>query len=323
MNDLALIWAGIIVFCIMMYVILDGFTLGVGMWFNQLAAHERNIAMSTLLPTWDGNQTWLVLGGASLYGAFPKAFSFYLPHFYLPLILMVVMLLFRGVAFEFRLKSNKGKARWDKVFIVASFIVAFIQGAVVGNLSLGFDTPHSFINWFSIITGVGVIIAYMLLGSTRMVLKVQGTLQEKFYRYARNIAVLFFIMVALVSLLAPIVHPDIETLWFSHDSWSSIYILPLLTFLLALLLWLSLKRKQESRPYWLAVCLVFCPYVGFIINLFPYAVPYHITYLQAAAPDNTLSFLLVGAVIMLPVLLAYTGYAYYIFRGKVTDEIQY
>ncbi|MCP4476259.1 MAG: cytochrome d ubiquinol oxidase subunit II [Gammaproteobacteria bacterium] len=323
MSTLPLIWGMIIGFIIIMYVILDGFTLGSGILLPLLSEKQRDLAISMILPTWDGNQTWLVLGGASLYGAFPLAFSTILPAFYLPLMLMVIFLLFRGVSFEFRLKATKAKAWWDRLFSLASLAVTLIQGTIVGNMVLGFDRPHHYFNPFTIFTALGLVVAYSLLGSTRLILKTEGKMQEKMYQLAYRIVILIFAAILVVCLWTPFVHPKLHRLWFTPHHWDYLIFLPLITAILALLLCVALYKKREVALYWLAVFLILCPYIGFIVNLYPYAIPYKVTLWQAAAPRSTLIFMLVGAIIMLPILLCYTGYAYHIFRGKVKDVLDY
>lgn len=324
MNEfLILAWAAIISFCIVMYVILDGFTLGTGMLLAKLNEHEKDLAMSMILPTWDGNQTWLVLGGASLYGAFPLAFSALLPAFYLPLMFMVIALLFRGVAFEFRLKSEKNKKHWDTIFCFASAVSAFIQGTIVANLVQGFNNSHFYLNPFAILTGIGLMSAYLLLGSTRLILKTRDQLQEKMYHYARKLLIVASVILIIVCIWTPFIPPKSHSLWLSARHWLDFGFLPIITLSLGLNIWFALSKKSDYWPYWLSVLFILCPLLGFALNLYPYVVPYKITIWQAASQPSTLAFILVGAVIMLPVLLFYTAYAYHIFRGKVTDVLHY
>jgi cytochrome d ubiquinol oxidase subunit II len=323
MSVLPLIWIGIIGFCVIMYVILDGFTLGTGLLLPVLNSHQRDIATSVILPTWDGNQTWLVLGMASLYGAFPLAFSILLPALYLPLLFMVVALLFRGVAFEFRLKSTINQHRWDWVFFLASVAVTFVQGSIVGNMVIGFGGAHDYVNSFAILTGIGLVIAYMLLGATRLILKTEAQLQLKMYRVAKFAMLLTTVAFILVCILTPMLNMHNYSLWLSYHNWPMLFWLPLVMCALGLSIWISLYRKNHYLPYWLSVFFVLCPYIGFVVNIYPYVIPYTVTIWQAASPPSTLRFLLVGTSIMLPVLLIYTGYAYHIFRGKVNVTLHY
>jgi cytochrome d ubiquinol oxidase subunit II len=331
MEMLALAWVGIIAFCIMMYIILDGFTLGTGMLVPFMVPAERDIAMSVILPTWDGNQTWLVLGMASLYGAFPLAFSTLLPILYLPLLMMVLALLLRGAVFEFRLKSKRGRANWDWLFGAASLWVAVTQGLILGNFIQGFAAApsvtqvpeHHWLNPFSIVTAVSIVFGYLLLAATRLILKTSGALQGKMYPIAYLCLALVAISMVVVSLWTPFIHPYVTARWFNLNYWLYLAMLPIITGIIFLLLVFALYKKAEYGPYWLSVMLFFCPYIGFIISLYPYLVPYTITINEAASPPGTLLFILIGALIMIPVLLVYTGYSYHIFRGKVDKVLHY
>lgn len=331
LHALPFTWFVIIAFCVVMYVILDGFTLGTGILVPWMSSHERNLAMSVILPTWDGNQTWLVLGGASLYAAFPIAFSTLLPILYLPIILMVVMLLFRGVCFEFRLKSKAGRPNWDRLFTLASVVVTFIQGAALGTFVQGFslqttDGVLPAFEWFtpfSVTTGLGLICGYALLGSTRLILKTEGEFNQKMRKAAKVAAGLVALFMVIVSIWSPMLDTAIHTRWFNPAHIYYLAILPLLAGLMFIALWYSLGKRNDVAPYWCAFVMFICGYIGLGITVWPYIVPRHITIAQAAAPDGALKFILVGACIMIPVLLAYTGYAYRIFRGKVNDVLEY
>lgn len=326
---LALFWIAIIGFCIIMYVILDGFTLGTGMMMLFLTSPERDLATSMILPTWDGNQTWLVLGMASLYGAFPIAFSILLPIFYLPLLCMVIAVLLRGVAFEFRLKSDSGKGGWDKIFIFASIAATLAEGFILGDFIQGFMVTNNIWHaiasqpYFSVLAAISLVIGYSLLGATRLILKTTGALQQKMYRVSYGLTFLLMLVIFAVSVYTPFVYPLVQQRWFNLHYLPYLAILPFITTVCFIGLLYSLRKKYERLPYWLSVSLFLCPYIGFLISIFPYIVPYQITLWQAASPDSTLKFILVGAAIMLPVLLVYTGYAYRIFRGKVSEIIHY
>lgn len=323
MEYLAYIWAGIIAFCVLMYVVLDGFTLGAGMMMSFLDSKERSIAMSVLLPTWDGNQTWLVLGMASLYGAFPAAFSLLLPLLYLPLMFMVLCLLLRGVVFEFRLKATTGRIVWDRIFIVMCILVTLIQGSILANMIEGFDDHGFRIDSFTLLISVVVLIGYGLLGSTRLLLKTTQQLQHKMYRVTGILSLILLPALVAVSIASLFVHPNIAGFWLNRSNWPILSIFPLLSLVGFLLVFLSMKRQWESIPYWAMVLIFICCYAGFALDVFPYLVPHQLDILSAAAPKSTLQFILVGAVIMLPILLIYTGYAYHIFKGKVDDIIHY
>lgn len=320
---LILAWLAIIGFCIIMYIILDGFTLGTGMLLIFLTADERSLATSVILPTWDGNQTWLVLGMAALYGSFPFAFSELLPALYLPLLIMVVALLLRGVVFEFRMKSDAGQARWDKIFSAAALVVTLVQGYILGTFIQGFNQDATPSIWFDLMTGCALVIGYSLLGATRLILKTEHSIQAKMFTIARKLSWVLIALIGVVSLWTPFIYPLVKNRWFNPQLMPYLAILPCATLLIFIALLYCLKKRYERLPYWLTVVFFLCPYVGFLISVFPYIVPYRLTIWEAAAPTSSLTFILVGACIMLPVLLAYTFYSYRIFRGKVNEIVHY
>ncbi len=331
MNYLALIWIAIIAFGIIMYVILDGFDLGIGiMSVFMRNPHHRDLMISTIMPVWDGNETWLVFGAATLYGAFPLAFSIILPTLYIPILIMVCALLFRGVAFEFRLKSTSRKI-WDVAFFVGSITVAFIQGTILGTFVQGFDVgPNQLVipayDWltpFSATCGIALIFGYVLLGANWLIAKTVGELQNLAYKISKSALIIVAFFAAVISLWSPFIDPNIKARWFNPSIMPYLAILPLTTGIIFIIHWVSLIKRREYWPFWLSIALFLLCYIGFIISSFPYIVPHSITFIQAAAPNNSLSFMLVGACIMLPILLYYTYHSYRIFSGKVTDVIGY
>lgn len=331
-SYLAFTWLVLIAFFVIMYVISDGLDLGTGILFSLVKKQsDRDIMMSSILPVWDGNQTWLVLGGASLYGAFPLAFATLLPVLYIPLFFMLIALLFRGITFEFRLKAKASINRWDRLFFIGSILAAFVQGLVLGTFVQGFKVQDGVItfshfSWFtpfSFITGLGVVVGYALLGAGWLIAKTEGELQQHFYKIAKVLLPLMVGFLILVSLWTPLVDESTKLFWFAPGNFSKLAMLPLVTGILVLILWWSLAKQKEMRPFWLTIGIFCCAYAGFLLNSWPYLVPHEITYWQAAAPRNTLQFMLVGVVIMLPILLYYTCSAYYIFRGKVREVIKY
>jgi len=323
LDPLPLLWAAIIGFCIVMYVVLDGFTLGIGVlmpWINQ---DERNIAHSVLLPTWDGNQTWLVMGGASLYGAFPAAFAAILPLFYIPIIIMIVSLLLRGVVFEFRLKAQDTK-KWDTLFSIASFLIIVCQGYILSRFVLGVNPPHQHFTFSYMVTCIiGVLLGYALLGSTRLIFKTLGELRDKMYFYSKVLSWSVVLVLAGVSLLTPMINTFVNHRWFAKGNWVYLVILPYLSGLSFIGLQVSFYKKIDRMPFYLTIAMFVCGYIGLMISVFPYIIPYEKTIWQCAAPDGTLKFMLFAAVIMIPILLIYTGYAYHIFKDKVKDVIHY
>lgn len=328
---LPIAWAAIIGFCIVMYVILDGFTLGTAILLPWLDAKERDLAVSVILPTWDGNQTWLVLGGASLYGAFPAAFSALLPVLYIPILVLVMALLFRGVVFEFRLKDKDHVKYWDRVFTFASLLVTFVQGTVLANFVEGFEyaekpflmSDANLINPFSIFVSICLVFGYCLLGAARLIYKTEGQLQDKAYRYALINGVLVMAAIGIVSLWTPAINPAIFERWFGHGNWVLIAVLPYMSLITFVVFLYAIRKREEHLPFFASVAFFIYSYIGFLISLYPYIVPYKMTVWEAAAPSGSLYFMLVGAVIMLPILLVYTGYSYQVFKGKVKNVFHY
>ena len=317
---LELFWIAIIGFCVFMYVLLDGFTLGIGMLTINMPENDLKTSLSVVLPTWDGNQTWLVLGAASLYGAFPKAFAILMSKLFFPLTIMVVFLLLRGVSLEFLLKA-KNKKNWQRVLSSSSLIIAIIQGLILGNFIEGFD--YSFFNLFSILCGLSLPFGYLLLGSTRLILKTTGDIQNDMFSLTYNLLVFVVLGMILVSIATPIVDSYVFKFWFDWNNLVYLIWLPIITSLIFINLYFALKNKNDFMCYWYSVGLFICPFAGFVISLYPYLVPFQYTFIECAAPESTLKFITFGACILLPMLSAYTYYSYYIFKGKIKEHISY
>lgn len=329
MSPLTYYWIGIIALCIVMYVILDGCTLGMGVLWPFLEANDRDAAISVILPTWDGNQTWLVLGTASLYGAFAPAFSQLLPLLYIPILIMALSLLFRGVSLEFRLKAKKDSLVWNTMFFVSSVVATLSQGLMLGTFVQGFGDGASalyqiFLSPFSVMTAISLLLGYALLGATRLIHKVRGPVVARMQHVAFYLAWVIMAMMCLVSLWTPFIHPEVKALWFNPRHWIFLAWLPLITAVLFVLLIRNLYRKCDSSfAFWCAIGLFVCPYIGFCLSIYPYIVPYTMTIASATSPHSTMVFLSVGVTIMLPALLFYTFYAYRVFRGKVDEMVSY
>lgn len=328
--DLPLIWGLLIATAVFLYAILDGFDLGCGIIFPFAPSDKcRNSIMNSIAPFWDGNETWLILGGGGLFAAFPIAYSILMPAFYLPVILMLIGLIFRGVAFEFRFKaSNQSKKIWDIAFHAGSLLAAMMQGVILGNFVQGVAVennqfaggPLDWANGFSIISGLGVVFAYALLGATWVVMKTEGATQE----WARGVAsyVLVYVAIAMgvVSITMPFIEERILKLWFSLPNFYYLLPIPLLTSLGFIKLWIDLRSNAHYSPFFLTLGLMLLSYLGLGISLYPWVVPFELTLWQAAATSTSQSILLVGTVIFLPMILVYTGYSYYIFRGKSSSD---
>ncbi|QIV95506.1 cytochrome bd-I ubiquinol oxidase subunit 2 apoprotein [Allofrancisella inopinata] len=320
--DLGLIWLFIIALGLLLYVILDGFALGIGALFPFLSQKQRDIAISVLLPTWDGNQTWLVFSLACFYGMFPIAFAYIFPKIYLSATLLVVMLLFRGICFEFRLKSSiSGVKNWDYLFFISSLIAAFLQGYIVGDLIIGYPQNNiiSSIS-FGTITGLTLMVGYMLLGATRLILKTEDELLAKAKSLAKKLAFCLIILMFLIGVTTPFY----TTLPLSNTyKIITLMLFFILTIVGFIFLFKNIDSKYHALPYWITVTIFVFTYASMLTLIFPYIIPYNITYIEAQASDATLLFTLIPAAVMIPLLLLYTSYAYYVFRGKTKEKISY
>lgn len=332
MIDLALIWAGLVAFAVLAYVILDGFDLGVGILFPFLEdTRQRDIAMSSVAPVWDGNETWLVLGGGGLFAVFPLAYATILPALYAPIIAMLLGLIFRGVSFEFRHRAERGRFLWDIGFAGGSVVAAFAQGIALGALVQGIPIEGrayagGWWDWltpFSLLTGAALVLGYALLGATWLVMKTEGELAAHARRAARVTGAATFGLIGLVSLITPFLNPVYLERWFAWPSMIFSFIVPALLAGCAWLLYRGLTDARHIQPFVAALGLFVLCYIGILISFYPYIVPPSITIWQAAAPDASLAFLLVGAAILIPIILGYTAYAYWVFRGKVDPEEGY
>jgi cytochrome d ubiquinol oxidase subunit II len=331
--DLPLIWAGIIAFAVFMYVLMDGFDLGVGILFPFAASDtERDIMMNSVAPIWDGNETWLVLGGGGLLAAFPLAYAIIMPALYFPVLIMLIALIFRGVAFEFRFKASPRKRWiWDRSFNLGSLVATFSQGLVLGGFLQGFevegrDFAGGTFDWlspFGVFVGVALVFGYGLLGATWLIIKTEGELQQRFYRMARPLLVGTLGFIVVVSVWTPVYYPAIAERWFSWPNLLYLSPVPIVTAAVALALFRALRRQREVAPFVLAMGLFLLGNLGLGISLWPYVVPPSITLWEAASPPNALMFMLVGAVILTPAILFYTGYSYFVFRGKVRADAGY
>jgi cytochrome d ubiquinol oxidase subunit II len=332
--NLPLTFGLIIAFVIFLYVLLDGFDLGIGIILPFAPSNKcRNRMMNSIAPFWDGNETWLVLGGVLLFGAFPLAYSILLPALYIPIIVMLLGLILRGVAFEFHFKSE-GKARyfWNNIFHFGSLAATFSQGVILGTFIQGIEidgrnfsgSAFDFANSFSMMVGIALTFGYALLGATWLIIKTEDITQI----WARKVAnyTLYFVVIFmfLVSAFMPLMNAEIGNFWLSVPNIFYLSPIPLFTAFLVILLWLDLKKtKREYRPFFTIIAIFLLCYLGIALSFYPWIVPFHYNISEASASPQSLSLLLIGVAPMLPIILCYTAYSYFVFRGKTDHQNLY
>ncbi|RTE87341.1 MULTISPECIES: cytochrome d ubiquinol oxidase subunit II [Gammaproteobacteria] len=322
--DLTFIWAAIIAFGVIMYVLMDGFDLGQGILFPFAPSEEsRDVMMNSVAPVWDGNETWLILGGAGLLAAFPLVYTIFLPALYIGVFLMLAGLIFRGVAFEFRFKAKTSKYLWNWAFAGGSIVASFAQGAVVGAYIQGFEVVNDVyvggaFDWltpFTVLTGLGMVAGYGLLGSTWLILKSEGETQEFAYRVTKRLLLAVLVVFVAISLYTPFVDEFVSNRWFSGIS--VIWLLPVLALLCAWRIYSAVQQKRDGTPFVATMGLFIFTYFGLLASKFPYVVPPSITLWDAASAHESQLFLLLGLLFVIPIVLVYTAWTYWVFRGKV------
>jgi cytochrome d ubiquinol oxidase subunit II len=331
--DLPLIWGVLIATAVFLYVLLDGFDLGIGILFLFAPSDKcRDRMMNSIAPFWDGNETWLVLGGGGLFAAFPLAYAVLMPAFYIPIIAMLLGLILRGVAFEFRFKAGASRRLWDYAFHFGSLGASFCQGMVLGAFVQGVRVsgrsfsggPFDWATGFSVMTGIAVVFGYALLGSTWLVMKTEDITQDWARKVATYVLGLVGIFMGLVSLCMPLMNERVRIFWFSTPNIYYLAVIPLITAVLFFMAGRDLHRGvQEYRPFFASIGIFLMGYLGLGISIFPWIIPFQYTIWQAAASGPGQSLLLVGVVPLLPLILAFTGYCYYSFRGKSSHEHMY
>ncbi len=330
--DFVPVWTAVLALGVLLYVVLDGFDLGVGM-LHAIAGdrEERHLMMNSIAPIWDGNETWLVMGGVALLAAFPLAFAIVLPALYAPILTMLLALVFRGVAFEYRQRDAPGRTFWDWGFSLGSGVAAFSQGLMLGAFIQGFETKgrlfagrsFDFLTPFSVAVGVGLMLGYCLLGAGWLVLKTQGCLQDHARRWGLVSLLGVLAAIALVSVWTPLAHPAIAQRWFGWPNIAFLAPVPLATGALALYAFAALRGRSEAGPFVAAVGLFMLSYLGLAISLYPFIVPHAITLWDAASSPSSQAFLAVGTLSLLPIILVYTAWSYWVFRGKVRADVGY
>ena len=327
--DLTVIWAFVIAFAVFMYVVMDGFDLGIGILFPTFRpGEERSQAMNAIAPVWDGNETWLVLGGGGLMAAFPLAYSIILPATYPLVIAMLLGLIFRGVAFEFRWLDPRHERFWDFAFFAGSLAAALAQGMILGALLQGVEVEGrhyagGWLDWlspYSLLTGLGVVVGYALLGSTYLAMKLTGEAESRAYRLAMRAGIATLLLMGAVSLATPFLATQYWERWFQMPNFLFVSQVPLLTAIAFFVLFRSIAKKRRYRPFLIALALFLLGMAGLGISMWPFAVPGNVTIWEAAAPERSQMFMLVGVALIMPLILAYTGWSYWVFRGKVGTE---
>ncbi|AML51998.1 MULTISPECIES: cytochrome d ubiquinol oxidase subunit II [Falsihalocynthiibacter] len=330
--ELSFIWAGLIAFAVLAYVLLDGFDLGIGILFPFLKDRdERHLAMNTIAPVWDGNETWLVLGGGGLLAAFPLAYAIVMPALYPLIITMLLGLIFRGVAFEFIHRTNRMKAFWEIGFCLGSLIAAISQGMALGALVQGITIDgraYGGGNWdwltpFSALTALALVVGYATLGATWLILKTEGETLTRARRFAWPLGIALLVLIGVVSIVTPFLRPEYLERWFGWPSGVYSAVVPILLACAAWMLWSGLRGRHTLRPFLATVAIFVLTYIGLGISFYPSLVPPSLSIIDAAAPDTSLRFLLIGASILIPMILVYTAYSYWVFRGKVRPEDGY
>jgi cytochrome d ubiquinol oxidase subunit II len=329
MFDLTVIWAGIIAFAVAMYVVMDGFDLGIGILFPRFkVGGERDTAMNAIAPVWDGNETWLVLGGGGLMAAFPLAYAIVLPALYAPLIAMLLGLVFRGVAFEFRWRDPAHRGVWDFAFCFGSIVATFAQGVTLGALLQGIEVDGrryggGWWDWltpFSLLTGASLLIGYALLGACWLVWRTEGPLHDDARKFAKVLTPAMLVAIAAVSAYTPFLEGQYYQRWFAWPGALVAVPMPLLVAGCGLMLWRSVAKGKDHAPFVWALAIFALSMAGLAVSMWPDVVPGRISIWDAASPEKSQIFMLVGVVIMVPLILAYTGWAYWVFRGKVGDD---
>lgn len=330
--DLASIWAWLTAFAVLAYVLLDGFDLGIGVLFPWLGDDaDRRRMMNSVAPVWDGNETWLVFGGGALFAAFPLAYAVLLPAFYAPLIVMLLGLIFRGVAFEFRDRTERARWLWDVGFSGGSIAAAFCQGLMLGAFIQGVDVEGrryagGWFDWltpFTLLTGAAVVVGDAMQGCGWLILKTDGRLQARCMRLMRALAAAVLVLIGIVSVWTPLMDSGYAERWFAWPNFVYTAPVPLLVIALAWWLYNGLQRGRALQPFLCAQGLVALCFIGFGVSVYPYIVPRSITIWDAAAPRESLTFLLIGTTILIPIILAYTAHTYWVFRGKASEDAGY
>ena len=326
--SLPVIWALLIGTAVILYVVLDGFDLGVGILFPLYPEErQRDLMMNSVAPYWDGNETWLVLGGGGLWVAFPLAYAIIMPALYLPIIALLLALIFRGVAFEFRWAAKPHHRIWDLAFAGGSIVAAFSQGIVLGGLLQGVrvvrgEFAGGSLDWltpFSLFCGLALVVGYATIGAAWLMLKTEGPVAERARVLMRSLFLLLVAAIVVVSIWTPLAIPRIAERWFAWPNMLYLSPVPILTAAVAFWGLRAIATKRHNQPFFASVALFLLAFVGLVISNVPYLVPPVIDVWQAAAAPASQVFMLIGTVLLLPIILVYVGFVYWVFRGKLAE----
>ena len=327
--DLTIVWALIIVFAVFVYVVMDGFDLGIGILFPSFkVGYERDTAMNSIAPLWDGNETWLVLGGGGLLAAFPLAYAVIFSALYAPIIAMLLALVFRGVAFEFRWRDPTHRHFWDMAFTGGSLVAALSQGIILGAILQGIHVSGrayggGWWDWltpFSMLTGIAVVCGYALLGATWIIMKAEHSLQQHAVRIAKWLGGATLLAIVAVSIATPFLKGAYFDRWFGLPNIFWVAPVPILIGAAAWGFLKALKTGHETAPFILTLFVFLLCFIGLGISIYPYVIPGAVTIWDAATERSSQIFMLVGVALVMPMILAYTAWAYWIFRGKVQAD---
>lgn len=325
--DLVTIWAGLVALTMILYVVLDGITLGVGILFpTAVDQAEKDTLMSTIAPVWDANQTWLVFGGGAIFACFPVVYGVLSSALYVPLMSFLAGLILRGVAFEFRANATR-KGKWDAAFFAGSLLAVLSQGVTLGGILTGISVqdhhfsggPWDWANPFSFMVGIALVPGYVLLAACYLIVKTSGPLQERAYLIAKKAAICVMGFMVVVTIWTPVHYPIVLDHWFGPPRIYYVWIFPSLGIVSFLWLLAAIGRRKELSPLLGAIGIFLSGYLGLITSLYPYAIPTSVTLWEAAAQKETLKFVLWGAGIVLPIVVSYLVYSYWVFRGKVAQ----
>ncbi|WP_117232985.1 cytochrome d ubiquinol oxidase subunit II [Vibrio maerlii] len=324
--DYALIWYGLIGLAVLIYVVLDGFDLGIGILFPSAHSEsEKDLMMNSIAPVWDGNETWLVLGGGGLFAVFPLAYAVVMPALYAPLIIMLLGLILRGVSFEYRFRTKRGKFLWDASFFIGSLMATLMQGIMLGTLLQGIEVSGrsyagGWFDWltpFTLFCGFALVCAYVLLGACWLLMKMPEDMMHRYNGIAKRWGAMMVVCIVIASIWLPLSNPLVAERWFSFPNALLFFVIPVVAAVLVWQLFSALMQQRAVKAYLIGIGLFVVSATGFGVSTFPYLVPFALTFREVAGPDSSLAFLLVGAVILLPMIIAYTAYSYWVFRGKM------